>query len=132
MLLCSSTIIWNNPFPIDRLGFSSTNVGQPLEDIAEEDEQLEEEEDADIGEEDEMADFIVDEELVDEHGAPVKYVSTPYTSIYDLRVFAFVCKFILAYLYAGGRNQRRAGSDKEFLHQHSRKHTTFLVMLKTS
>lgn len=46
--------------------------GQPLEDIAEEDEQLEEEEDADIGEEDEMADFIVDEEEVDEHGAPVR------------------------------------------------------------
>ncbi|KAL3533413.1 hypothetical protein ACH5RR_006934 [Cinchona calisaya] len=44
--------------------------GQPLEDIAEE-EQLEEE-DADIGEEDEMADFIVDEEEVDEHGAPVR------------------------------------------------------------
>ncbi|CAA3013552.1 transcription elongation factor SPT6 homolog [Olea europaea subsp. europaea] len=46
--------------------------GQPLEDIAEEDEQLEEE-DADIGEEDEMADFIVDEEEVDEHGAPVRW-----------------------------------------------------------
>ncbi|XP_057785560.1 LOW QUALITY PROTEIN: transcription elongation factor SPT6 homolog [Salvia miltiorrhiza] len=46
--------------------------GQPLEDIAEEDEQLEEEEDADIGDEDEMADFIVDEEEVDEHGAPVR------------------------------------------------------------
>ncbi|CAI9779564.1 unnamed protein product [Fraxinus pennsylvanica] len=45
--------------------------GQPLEDIAEEDEQLEEE-DADIGEEDEMADFIVDEEEVDEHGVPVR------------------------------------------------------------
>ncbi|KAL0359667.1 UNVERIFIED_CONTAM: Transcription elongation factor SPT6 [Sesamum angustifolium] len=45
--------------------------GQPLEDIAEEDEQLEEE-DADIGEEDEMADFIVEEEEVDEHGAPVR------------------------------------------------------------
>ncbi|KAL3637090.1 Transcription elongation factor spt6 [Castilleja foliolosa] len=44
--------------------------GQPLEDIAE-DEQLEEE-DPDIGEEDEMADFIVDEEEVDEHGAPVR------------------------------------------------------------
>ncbi|XP_047942817.1 transcription elongation factor SPT6 homolog [Salvia hispanica] len=46
--------------------------GQPLEDIAEEDEQLEEEDDADIGEEDEMADFIVDEEEVDEHGTPVR------------------------------------------------------------
>lgn len=46
--------------------------GPPLEDIAEEEERLEEEEDADIGEEDEMADFIVDEEEVDEHGAPIR------------------------------------------------------------
>ncbi|KAA8517882.1 hypothetical protein F0562_015329 [Nyssa sinensis] len=46
--------------------------GAPLEDIAEEEEQPEEEEDGDIGEEDEMADFIVDEEEVDEHGAPVR------------------------------------------------------------
>ncbi|XP_059668271.1 transcription elongation factor SPT6 homolog [Cornus florida] len=45
--------------------------GAPLEDIAEEEEQPEEE-DGDIGEEDEMADFIVDEEEVDEHGAPVR------------------------------------------------------------
>ncbi|KDP29489.1 hypothetical protein JCGZ_19328 [Jatropha curcas] len=44
--------------------------GVPLEDIAEE-EQAEEEEDGDIGEEDEMADFIVDEE-VDENGAPMR------------------------------------------------------------
>ncbi|XP_023537141.1 transcription elongation factor SPT6 homolog isoform X2 [Cucurbita pepo subsp. pepo] len=43
----------------------------PLEDIAEEEEQPEEEEDADIGDEDEMADFIVDEE-VDEDGAPLR------------------------------------------------------------
>lgn len=42
------------------------------EDIAEEEEQVEEEDDVDIGEEDEMADFIVDEEEVDEHGAPVR------------------------------------------------------------
>jgi hypothetical protein len=47
--------------------------GSHLEDIAEEEEQVEEEEDADIGEEDEMADFIVDEEEVDENGAPVRY-----------------------------------------------------------
>ncbi|XP_077219251.1 global transcription factor group B1 [Tasmannia lanceolata] len=46
--------------------------GPPLEDIAEEEEQPEEEEDVDIGEEDEMADFIVDEEEVDENGAPVR------------------------------------------------------------
>ncbi|XP_068664398.1 transcription elongation factor SPT6 homolog isoform X2 [Aristolochia californica] len=45
--------------------------GAPLEDIAEE-QQPEEEEDGDIGEEDEMADFIVDEEDVDENGAPVR------------------------------------------------------------
>ncbi|KAM0954059.1 putative tex-like protein, HTH domain superfamily [Dioscorea sansibarensis] len=44
----------------------------PLEDIAEEEEQPEEEEDADmIGDEDEMADFIVDED-VDETGAVVR------------------------------------------------------------
>ncbi|KAH7556846.1 hypothetical protein JRO89_XS11G0002600 [Xanthoceras sorbifolium] len=49
--------------------------GAPLEDIAEEEEPVEEEEeDGDIGEEDEMADFIVDEEEVDEHGAPVRYI----------------------------------------------------------
>lgn len=53
------------------MAFLCNIVGQPLEDIAEE-EQPEEEEDADIGEEDEMADFIVDEEEVDEHGAPVR------------------------------------------------------------
>ncbi|KAF8410945.1 hypothetical protein HHK36_003482 [Tetracentron sinense] len=46
--------------------------GPPLEDIAEEEEQPEEVEDGDIGEEDEMADFIVDEEEVDENGAPVR------------------------------------------------------------
>ncbi|TKY62758.1 Transcription elongation factor SPT6 [Spatholobus suberectus] len=45
--------------------------GAPLEDIAEEEEQGEEE-DADIGEDDEMADFIVDEEEVDENGAPMR------------------------------------------------------------
>ncbi|XP_024967791.1 transcription elongation factor SPT6 homolog isoform X2 [Cynara cardunculus var. scolymus] len=46
--------------------------GPPIEDIAEED-QPEEEEDGDIGEEeDEMADFIVDEEEVDEHGEPTR------------------------------------------------------------
>lgn len=47
-------------------------VGAPLEDIAEEEEQAEDEEDGYIGEEDEMDDFIVDEE--NEHGAPPKYV----------------------------------------------------------
>ncbi|MQL71470.1 hypothetical protein Taro_003793, partial [Colocasia esculenta] len=48
----------------------------PLEDIAEEEEQVEEEEDVDIGEEDEMADFIVDEEDVDENGAPMRRKKT--------------------------------------------------------
>lgn len=47
----------------------------PLEDVAEEEEQPEEVEDGDIGEEDEMADFIVDEEEVDENGAPVRYIT---------------------------------------------------------
>ncbi|OIW03224.1 hypothetical protein TanjilG_13018 [Lupinus angustifolius] len=47
--------------------------GAPLEDIVEDEEQgEEEEEDADIGEDDEMADFIVDEEEVDENGAPMR------------------------------------------------------------
>ncbi|KAG9454791.1 hypothetical protein H6P81_007695 [Aristolochia fimbriata] len=45
--------------------------GAPLEDIAEED-PSEEEEDGDIGVEDDLADFIVDEEDVDENGAPVR------------------------------------------------------------
>ncbi|KAK8480758.1 hypothetical protein V6N13_092320 [Hibiscus sabdariffa] len=44
--------------------------GQPLEDIPEDEEQLEEEEDGDMGEEDEMADFIVDED--DLPGASVR------------------------------------------------------------
>ncbi|XP_043710162.1 transcription elongation factor SPT6 homolog [Telopea speciosissima] len=46
--------------------------GAPLEDIAEEEEQPEEEDDADIGKDDEMADFIVEEEEFDETGAPVR------------------------------------------------------------
>lgn len=49
-------------------------IGVPLEDVAEEEGQVEEEEDGDIGEEDEMADFIVDEEELDENGAPVRYM----------------------------------------------------------
>lgn len=44
-------------------------VGPPLEDIAEEEEPAEAEDDG----EDEMADFIVDEEF-DEAGVPVRYV----------------------------------------------------------
>ncbi|XP_054811877.1 transcription elongation factor SPT6 homolog isoform X2 [Prosopis cineraria] len=55
-----------------KLSLFGDDEGAPLEDIAEEEEQGEEEEDADIGEEDEMADFIVDEEEVDEHGAPMR------------------------------------------------------------
>ncbi|KAJ0832485.1 putative Spt6 acidic domain-containing protein [Helianthus annuus] len=47
--------------------------GTPLEDIAEEDQQLEE--DGDIGEEkNEMTDFIIDEEEVDEHGEPKRCI----------------------------------------------------------
>lgn len=53
-------------------GFGLFLSGAPLEDIAEEEEHLEEEEDGDIGEEDEMADFIVDEDDIDENGAPVR------------------------------------------------------------
>ncbi|KAF3442193.1 hypothetical protein FNV43_RR16109 [Rhamnella rubrinervis] len=45
--------------------------GALLEDIAEEEEPVEEEDDGEIGEEDEMADFIVDEDI-DENGAPVR------------------------------------------------------------
>lgn len=45
--------------------------GPQLEDIAEE-EELAEEDDVDLGDDDEMADFIVDEEEVDENGAPVR------------------------------------------------------------
>ncbi|KAE8670634.1 hypothetical protein F3Y22_tig00112114pilonHSYRG00055 [Hibiscus syriacus] len=44
--------------------------GQPLEDIAEDEEPIEEEEDGDMGEEDEMADFIVEED--EEHGVSVR------------------------------------------------------------
>lgn len=46
--------------------------GLPLEDMAEEQEQPEEEDVEEIGDEDEMADFIVDEEDVDEHGSVVR------------------------------------------------------------
>lgn len=49
-----------------------TAIGALLEDIAEEEEPVEEEDDGEIGEEDEMADFIVDEEF-DDNGAPVRY-----------------------------------------------------------
>ncbi|XP_021296325.1 transcription elongation factor SPT6 homolog [Herrania umbratica] len=46
--------------------------GQPLEDIPEDEVQIDEEEDGDMGEEDDMADFIVDEDDLDEHGASVR------------------------------------------------------------
>lgn len=49
-------------------------IGVPLEDVVEEEQQVEDEEDRDIGEDDdEMADFIVDEE-VDETGAGLRYL----------------------------------------------------------
>lgn len=44
-----------------------------MDDIVE-DEQIEEEEDDDIGDPDDMADFIVDEDETDEHGQPIRYV----------------------------------------------------------
>ncbi|CAN0929200.1 Transcription elongation factor SPT6 homolog [Linum grandiflorum] len=47
--------------------------GNNLEDIAEEEERIEEEEDVEVGDEDEMADFIVDEEDIDENGVPVRH-----------------------------------------------------------
>jgi hypothetical protein len=50
---------------------SCITTGVPLEDMPEEEEQEEVEEDADIGDEDEMADFIVDED--DEDGTLVRY-----------------------------------------------------------
>lgn len=71
--------------PIDfGLTICCDNVGPPLEDIGEEEEQAEDEEDADIGEEDEMADFIVDEE--DEHGAPPKYISQCVVCVFLLKL----------------------------------------------
>lgn len=48
-------------------------IGLPLEDIAEEEEPAEEEDDGEVGEDDEMADFIVDEEF-DATGVPVRYI----------------------------------------------------------
>lgn len=59
---------------VDNLPLSCNFLGPSLEDIAEE-EQPEEEEDGDIGEEDdEMADFIVDEDdIVDVDGFPMRY-----------------------------------------------------------
>lgn len=39
--------------------------------MAEEDEPLEEEDDADIGEDDDLRDFIVDEDI-DDHGQPLR------------------------------------------------------------
>lgn len=113
------------------LGVFSTIIGQPLEDIGEEDEQIEEEEDADIGDEDEMADFIVDEEEVDEHGAPVRYVHRPFTCkcCSDFIVLSVNAHFNLC---AGERKSRRADSGQGSLHRHSRKRMKFLVMLKIS
>ncbi|OMP03733.1 hypothetical protein COLO4_10242 [Corchorus olitorius] len=46
--------------------------GQPLEDIPEDEVQIDEEDDGDMGEDDDMRDFIVDEDEVDEHGAPLR------------------------------------------------------------
>lgn len=68
----------------------------PLEDIAEEEEQPEEEEDADmIGDEDEMADFIVDED-VDETGAVVRYLLLIIISAVAYHIFMYVSVFSCA------------------------------------
>ena len=56
---------------LDIVIMSYITTGVPLEDMPEEEEQEEVEEDADIGDEDEMADFIVDED--DEDGTLVRY-----------------------------------------------------------
>lgn len=66
-------------------------IGALLEDIAEEEEQAEEEDDGEIGEEDEMADFIVDEEYDDE-GTVVRYLLSfclPICFVFTV----FVCVF---------------------------------------
>ena len=48
-------------------------TGGPVEDIPEDDEQVEEE-DPDLNDEDDMADFIVDEDEVDDDGMPIRYL----------------------------------------------------------
>jgi len=55
-------------------------------------EQGEEEEDADIGEEDEMADFIVDEEEVDENGIRLRYLKCTLYFL-SLRILLFDLMF---------------------------------------
>lgn len=73
-------------------------TGAPLEDIAEE-EQQEEEEDGDlIGDEDEMADFIVDEEDVDENGTIVRYLNHLLNWILFFMIFIFLQDAEHAYL----------------------------------
>lgn len=44
---------------------------------------MEEEDEEEMGEEDEMADFIVDEEEVDEHGQPSRYTAFQYFDSFD-------------------------------------------------
>lgn len=59
--------------PLSKKVYDHLVPGAAAEDVVEE-EELEDEEE--LGEEeDEMADFIVDEEEVDEHGEPSKYCS---------------------------------------------------------
>jgi len=57
---------------VSKTSITMFSPGPTLEDIAEEQEQPDEEEDEEIGYEDDMSDFIVDEDDVDEHGAVVR------------------------------------------------------------
>lgn len=65
-------------------------IGTPFEDIVEEEEPEEAEDDGEVGEEDEMADFIVDEEF-DETGTLVRYFSAVFACpCLSFFVFVFV------------------------------------------
>ena len=83
-------------------------AGAPLEDIAEEEEQAEDEEDGDIGEEDEMADFIVDEE--DEHGAPPKYVLCVFLQYWGILLFYQETNWTKWLNCRGGRRPKKGGN----------------------
>lgn len=82
-------------------------IGQPLEDIAEDEEPMEEEEDAEIGDDDDMADFIVDEEEVDENGAPVRYSGN---SVYYYNVYVTELLYQCFFLFLRRRKFKRKKS----------------------
>lgn len=64
-------------------------------------EQPEEEEDVDIGDEDEMADFIVDEE-VDEDGAPLRFFSSyilePQTTSFSVLIYFITINHLFVHI----------------------------------